>query len=149
MRFIIILSCLFFVTSAFAKNQVYSFGSTRVMFWNFESTKIAVSDHCISNDQLNDCDALKNLKIISIKKLDRAKFGGLNPGAAVCHQQLKGIVMVGIDKISQNENSFCRLTDGSIIDNGTLIFYGIQNDRLGLQKTKQTYREKSDKRLKK
>ncbi len=124
-----IIFSIFFNAAAFAGNQIYAFGKTEVEFWSFESLKITVSNRCISNSKLADCDALRGLKIVSFKRLDRAKFGGPNPGALICEQQLNGIVMVGIDKLSQNENSFCKLSDGSIVDNGTLISYGIRNDR--------------------
>lgn len=112
-----------------AQDQIYLFGAISVKFGSFPKEKITVSSHCINSNKVADCYAIRRLSKVSFKKIERPKFGGLNPGAMICEQQLNGLVIVGIDKISQNENSFCKLADGSIIDNGTLISYGIKNDR--------------------
>lgn len=126
-----LISILLLIISPFAlaQTQVYFFGKVEIEIWNFPERKISVSGLCIKNNQLGDCDALRGLKAISFKQIDRPKFGGANPGALICEQQLNGIVMVGIDRTSQNENSFCKLADDSVIDTGTLISYGIINDR--------------------
>ncbi len=47
----------------------------------------------------------------------------------MCEQQFGGVVIVGVDKVNQNENSFCKMPDGSIIDSGTVMFYGLKNDK--------------------
>ena len=149
MKFIFLFMTVFFCLNAVANSQVYRFGTAEVEFWNFEDDKISVSSHCIKNSQLKDCDAIRGIKIVSFKRIERAKFGGINPGAMICEQQLNGFVMVGIDTASQNENSFCKLPDGSIIDNGTLISYGIKNDRAEEREPNSVKSKKSDKKTKK
>lgn len=144
---------LFFGSSVWASSQIYSFGQVDVEFWNFETERITISNHCVKDSQLADCEAIRGLKIVSFKRIERAKLGGPNPGALLCEQQLNGFVIVGIDKSSKNEGSFCKLPDSSIVDNGTLIYYSLMNDRNGANKdrepnssTKKTDGKKSSKK---
>lgn len=113
---------------ASTNSQTFLFGKTTVTFTDFDVSRITISSNCIKNSKVGDCAAIRGLKTVSFKKIERPKFGGANPGALICEQQLHGIVMVGINQNTKNENSFCKLADGSIIDNGTLIFYGRKND---------------------
>ena len=58
-------------------------------------------------------------KIQTIKSLQKKipkKRGGVNPGALICKNSLKGTVLLGID-INGNERSFCQIDKNIIIDN--------------------------------
>lgn len=120
---------MWFPIGSFASSQVFLFGTVKEEFWNFKKARLLVSRHCVSDEKLADCKARGALKKISFKKLDRTLFGGTNPGGLICTQQIGGYVMVGVNAQTKNENSFCRLPDGSIVDNGSLVYYAIQNDK--------------------
>ena len=123
--------CIFLLIQhkAFANNHFLVFGKTLVEFGDFETENIMISGDCIKKSKIANCEAYKTIKSASYKKIKRPRIGGINAGALMCEQQFDGIVLIGIDNSTHNENSVCKLSDGSMIDNGTLIFYGLKNDK--------------------
>ncbi|MBC75598.1 MAG: hypothetical protein CME64_06245 [Halobacteriovoraceae bacterium] len=109
--------------------RFYKFGSKRVKFYSFAQKRILISENCVENKKLASCDGLKASDSISYESLVNVQYGGANLGALICKQQLKGKVLVGVRESSKSENSFCKLRSGSLIDSGTLLFYGRKNDK--------------------
>jgi putative hemolysin len=86
------------------------------------STRIAVSSHCLLNRE-NSCLALKKLSEASLKKAQlKRKESSANPGTLIC-EDLGGRVIIGRDS-NGDENSFCKFKDQSLIDCGSLTWYG-------------------------
>lgn len=112
-----------------AETLTYDIGSVRSKFWNDRERRLLVSDHCSTQDKVNKCQAVNATRRVSFKRLDRSQFGGAHPGSRICTDQLQGEVLVGVNAKTRNENSFCRFKDGSLIDNGSLLFYAITNDK--------------------
>ena len=73
------------------------------------------------------CMALRELHYVSMNDLeDNDLLGGKNPGSILCKKSVKGTVVFGQDYFG-NMNSFCLFTDGSMISNDTLFYYGTRN----------------------
>lgn len=102
----------------------FTFLQGKVAFVTELSGKLTVSADCLKPDGSLQCEATKGLKDLSWKK---SKKGEENPGSTLCQKQLKGTVVVGKDNAG-DENSFCRFSDGSMVDNGSLIFRARKND---------------------
>lgn len=102
----------------------YSFQQGKIAFVTDEANKLTVSADCLKEDGSLQCDAATALKNISWKK---RKKGDENPGSSLCQKQLKAIVVVGKDAAG-DESSFCRFSDGSMVDSGSLIYRARKND---------------------
>ena len=89
--------------------------------------RLTISSSCRKKDSFA-CEAYSVLSKVSFKSVDKYLQGGANPGAVICKHLLKMEVVIGKDK-KGNENSFCKFKDGSYIDNGTLLYYGLKNDK--------------------
>lgn len=87
-----------------------------------DQTRIAVSPPCRPGDK-KSCEALKRLKKSSMKAIEsERKSSTANPGALIC-LKIGGKVVIGRDA-EMNQNAFCRFSDESLIDCGTLIWFG-------------------------
>jgi putative hemolysin len=97
--------------------------ATKVQFEWDEKKRIGVSaNHCRPVDE-NSCEALKKLKSAALSSIKEDKnFGTANPGTLIC-KKIGGEVVMGYDQ-EQNENSFCRFSDSSLVDSGSLTWFG-------------------------
>ncbi|MBF0299238.1 MAG: DUF333 domain-containing protein [Oligoflexia bacterium] len=103
-----------------------------VAFNNFSKEHILISMNCGIHLSKMKCQAYKQLSNSSMKNLPAALFqGGPNPGAVICVNKLKGTVVIGSD--TYGENSFCKFSDGSIVDNGTISYYATSENKLGIE----------------
>ena len=116
---IIFLSSIAAAKSFEIHRQMYNFTWDR-------KDRISVSESCDPSNR-NSCIALKKLKYASIEKARQELINGTNPGVIIC-RLLKGESVLGYDK-EGNQNSFCKFSDNSMVDSGTLTYYGIMNDR--------------------
>lgn len=98
--------------------QIWSQGDDHYLMTYEPSSKILISENCFNSDvtlEKSKCEAAQILK--KKKQLQappHSASGGKNPGAVVCKDVLKkSIVMLKDQK--NNENSFCRFDDGSLI----------------------------------
>ena len=105
----------------------YRFGTLKFVFVSDYDKRLTISKNCLKNGKFN-CLAYQTIKKASLKAIEDQLFGGMNPGSKICSDQLRGTVVLGKDD-KGNENSFCKFSDESIIDNGTLTYYGIKNDK--------------------
>ena len=86
------------------------------------SIRIGVSSHC-QRSAKSSCLALQKLDAASMRNVQAKGHGSsANPGTLIC-ENLGGRVIIGRDS-SGNENSFCKFKDQSLIDCGTLTWYG-------------------------
>jgi hypothetical protein len=122
----LLLSLLVCGSQAFANEPSFELGGKKVDFYRDEEKHLTISKSCIKSGGKFACQAYSALSKISLSSLSH-KGGGANPGARICTSQLKGEVVIGRDS-QGNENSFCRLDDGSLVSSGTLMFYGREND---------------------
>lgn len=102
--------------------EVFVVEKKKVAFSASTDRRIIIHSRCLTQN----CLAIDVLKAASVKAIEKEISGGMNPGALVC-KKLKGKVILGFD-LKENQNSFCRFDDGSLIDNGTLVHYGMKND---------------------
>ena len=124
MRKLILLS-IFFALPAFA-TEAFNIDGVRHTFSTNKEKRITINNVCKTNKKCMALTTLKSLSMSAVAATDLS--GGANPGPILCEQQAKGKVVMGLDP-NGNQNSFCIFSDGSIIDNGTLTYYGITNDR--------------------
>lgn len=87
--------------------------------------KLLVSENCLNDKtswEASKCDAAKALRKSGKIKLPAGTIAnqGLNPASLACSQGLKQTVVVLINN-NQDENSFCRFADGSMISTHNLI----------------------------
>ena len=113
--------------------EVFKVDGVRMQFTTNKAKRITANEVC---QKKKACDAFKVLRKLSMDSISADDlFGGANPGPILCEQQAQGEVVMGEDE-DFNQNSFCKFKDGSIIDNGTLTYYGIKNDRMRKSKKK-------------
>lgn len=87
----------------------------------FNSIKIDVSEECASKN----CDALKNLKMINLKKMKEMEDklrGGKTLGEEVCRKVFKVDVITHRDK-EMSEQNFCHFKDLSSISTDQVSKY--------------------------
>lgn len=119
MKILLFLSVFILHTKASElTKQIWSQGDDHYLMTYEPSSKILISENCFNSDvtlEKSKCEAAQILK--KKKQLQappRSASGGKNPGAVVCKDVLKkSIVMLKDQK--NNENSFCRFDDGSLI----------------------------------
>ena len=117
---------LFILSQPVLAEDIYTIENKKNTFFTDSDKRITVDENCKKRSK---CKALSVLSKMSENKLSEKELhGGANPGPLLCKHQAKGKVVMGTDK-NGNQRSFCQFKDGSIIDNGTLTYYGIMNDR--------------------
>ena len=121
---------------AFSQEEItYEISNKKINFYNNEQLRILASEKCVLSKDGKSCKNFEFLKKVSIIKLGIPKEGGANPGSLICEEQINGKIVMGYDS-SQNQISFCKLANGTLIDNGTLSYYGHQNDGFVKKKRK-------------
>ncbi|OUS00194.1 hypothetical protein A9Q84_03145 [Halobacteriovorax marinus] len=106
----------------------YLFNKQVVIFK--ERGDILISHHCFKTSSVPKCLAFSELSKISRVSIPANQLrGGIPSGVAICRYQLKGKVLISVDK-NRNENGFCELADSSMIDLGSLTHQGLLNDKL-------------------
>lgn len=91
------------------------------MAFTHVSEKIFVSQNCVSQE--TTCQAIGSAK--KAKLPPKALRGTPNPGTVIC-AQLGGMPIVAKD-IKQNQISFCRFADGSMISSGSIVNMAVSN----------------------
>ncbi|AUN97759.1 hypothetical protein DOM21_12550 [Bacteriovorax stolpii] len=98
--------------------QIWSQGDDHYLMSYQPSSGILISENCFNDDVLLDKSKCEAAQILKKKKFFKAPLrsstGGKNPGAVVCKDVLKQKVVMLKDQ-KNNENSFCRFEDGSMI----------------------------------
>jgi hypothetical protein len=114
--------------AAGTSESVFTIGEQKTTIYNYKEQRVSVSEKCDEILKGHFCENLKFLKDLSGKmkgaKLEK-NTGGINPGSNICTSVLEGIVVMGVDP-QKNENSFCKLPSGLLIDSGTLTYYSKQ-----------------------
>jgi len=101
----------------------------KIDFFDYDEMRVTVSKECKDLHKKKFCKDLEFLNDISFSKAGIKGTGVSNPGSTICTKLLNGRVVFGRD-LDNNENSFCRLKDGTYIDSGTLTYYAMKNDGL-------------------
>lgn len=109
------------------ETTTYEISNKKINFYNNEQLRVLSSEKCVLSKDGKSCKNFGFLKKVSIKKLGEPEEGGANPGSLICEAQLNGKIVMGYDS-SQNQISFCKISSGVLIDNGTLSYYGHLND---------------------
>ena len=104
--------------------SAFYFNDGKKLFVTDESRRLTVSRSCLQKDGRLKCDAVDRLGRLSWKKLAP---GPQNPASLLCEKQLHGAVVLAKTE-KGDENSFCRLADGSLVDGGSLIYRARKND---------------------
>ena len=124
-------------TAAFGASApalTFKFEKTSVAFYNYPELHLTMSKPCVKKPGIATCEGLEFLDHLSVKEIRSDLRGGMNPGAAICTKQVRGVVVVGVSQAaSGGENSFCRVsgakgTTDLFIDSGTLKYYASKND---------------------
>lgn len=117
------------VESAYANSEkVFAVGSQKIVFYHYDEARLTISEKCDEIKKGLFCEKIKFLKNLKddYKKVDiKQSGGGANSGSQICYAILKGIIVVGVDE-NKNENSFCKMQNGLLIDSGTLTYYSIK-----------------------
>jgi putative hemolysin len=114
-----------FLSFASSREEIFTIANKKITFTHYPEERITISEKCASLEKNVFCKNIDFLKTLHDQKLAtnlEIAPGGANPGAVVCNQVLKGIVVMGVDE-KGNENSFCKMPDGLLIDSGTLTYY--------------------------
>ncbi|MFN8791433.1 MAG: hypothetical protein ACK5Y2_08270 [Bdellovibrionales bacterium] len=112
--------------------ELFQIDGKQVKFFRYEEMRISISKECKKLIDKKLCDNIDFLSNITLSKAGISGTGSTNPGSIICKKLLHGSVVIGRDN-ENNENSFCRLKDGTYIDSGTLTYYATKNE--GLIKT--------------
>lgn len=120
MIFLLFISLFQLNISAADPTIEFNIEGANVKFYHCHEQRLLVSLNCLKNAKLK-CKAYDALfsKSALTEQLETPVLG--NPGHAIC-KSLKGEFVLGID-IHHNQNSFCRFSDGSYVDHGTLTYY--------------------------
>nr|BDT27828.1 DUF333 domain-containing protein [Bacteriovorax sp. HI3] len=98
--------------------QIWSQSDEHYLMTYQPSSKILISENCFNDDVSLDKSKCEAAQILKKKKSFaaplRSSAGGKNPGAVVCKDVLKKTIVMLKDQ-KNNENSFCRFDDGSMI----------------------------------
>ncbi len=123
------LFVLLFSIGALAETQSLLVGDKKVEFEKNDKLKLIISKSCLKAKSKFSCEAFLATQKASFNFIKKDLKGGKNPGAQICRLQLKGSIVYGVDE-NHNENTFCVFKDNSMISNGSLHYYGVENDRL-------------------
>lgn len=108
--------------------SVWKVGKETKRIRDFPEQRITLSESCGPVIEKMTCTAALVLKTVSAKSIRGMKLGSRNPGSVLCSEGLHEQVVIATDS-HRNENSFCVFKDGSLVDTGTLIYYGRENDK--------------------
>jgi hypothetical protein len=113
--------------------EPYKINGTEVELIHHPNRHLLVSTNCLIKKnniwiKNENCEAIKKLKHLSLKRIKGSLSGGVNPGAVAC-LDLGGKSLLALDSKS-NQNSVCQFKDRSIASSGTLHYHARQNDRL-------------------
>lgn len=117
------------ISQAYDQVEIFQVAGKETKIYHYKKHQLSISKECQDLKSDKFCPDLKFLDKISLKKSNLEGTANINPGSVICTKQLSGTVFIGIDK-DRNQNSFCRLSDGLLVDNGTLTFYARKNDGL-------------------
>ena len=127
--FLVFISILINEQGASAWQEIkYHISEHDVDFVSDSGKHLTLSKQCLKGAELF-CLAFESTKKASLKSIYGRLQGGVNPGAVIC-RGVGGQVIVGVDS-EKNENSFCLFSDRSLIDNGSLVYFGSNNDAKG------------------
>lgn len=129
--FFLIVSTLALVTpqAQAAETLTFHFASGPVAFTRRAAERLVVSQSCEKPDGTLACTAAETTTPLSWPRARReAAREGTSPGTHLCEEQRKGTVVMATDERG-DETSFCRFTDGSMIDNGSLVARARKNQR--------------------
>lgn len=98
----------------------YRIDGSQTAFVRLEKDDFLISKACA----ISDCAARKELNRASTIGLNLS--GGANPGAKIC-RKISGDVVIGLDT-AENQVSFCRFSDGSMISSGSVYSAALKND---------------------
>ena len=102
--------------------ETFKINGQEIVFHRDDSKALTISLDC----KHSDCLALANLEKLKSKKINQKIVfnSDSNPGALICEKALAGEVVIGIN--TYGENSFCRFSDGSMIDNSSLHYWSLK-----------------------
>lgn len=112
--------------AASAREYVFT-GEKKIRFISLEKGRLVLSQDCVDakTAKPRDCEAYRATRKASVARLeaDRSLKGSVSPGSRICSEQVGGEVELAFDD-QGNETAFCRFSDQSRIDLGSLAFYG-------------------------
>lgn len=118
--YFITLACASLVNAQSPKlpsTEIWSFGNEYYPIEKEPKTKKLISVNCNNTK----CFAYKALNEHSKKQLSEHELkGGKNPGAVICTKYFKGTILILRD-VKQNENAFCKFSDGSLLSASGLM----------------------------
>ena len=109
-----------------AETVFFSVDGKKTEFYRDAGRHFMISKDCVKKGDALRCDAYQALSKASLR--GQTLKGGANPGAVICSRGLGRDVVVGKDE-QENENSFCRFSDGSLVSSGSLTYYAHKNDK--------------------
>lgn len=114
-----------FSQEVWGTEEIWKRGEAFLPMSNNRSQNWLISLHC----ERAACQAKSALKNVSFKSLSSSMLvGGKNPGAVLCHQMPQAMV-VFMQDLQGNQNSFCKFADGSMVSSSTLVMYANKNDK--------------------
>lgn len=121
---------ILFMQAQASETVTFHFRSGPEAFTRRPAERLVVSKSCEKPDGTLACMAVDTTAPLSWARARRqaGEAGGASPGSHLCEEQRKGTVVMGTDD-KGDETSFCRFTDGSMIDNGSLIHRARKNQR--------------------
>ncbi|HAZ14992.1 MAG TPA: hypothetical protein DCY86_19555 [Bdellovibrionales bacterium] len=99
-------------------------------FFYHEDKKAWANNRCDNPNLL--CEALDKLALAYKNGLENHLKGGANPGAVICKESMKGLVVLGTDS-KENQQTFCQFQDGSLVDTAAVHFHAKLNDKKKLK----------------
>jgi hypothetical protein len=124
-------------TAANEDTKTYAFGQTNVEFVTDEKEQLSFSKNCLPK---KTCAALGGLPTLSLAAVQAEHPGTQAAGSLLCEKQLKGIVVLGLSQLG-DENAFCRFAkDKSLVDLNSLVYRARQNDEAAPAKGKKISR---------
>ena len=105
---------------------VAHFTGAKVTLVEHAGEHLTVSESC-EGPRGAGCQARRALGKLSLRKLDASQARGESDGSLLCERQAEGTVVVGTNARG-DENSYCRFKDGSLVDNGSLVWRARLND---------------------
>ncbi len=121
---------LAFADAESSVRRVFSFDGKATEFVELERGRLVVSRSCLDASGKPHCQAARSVRGANLRRLRPAPAPGVDTGAVICERQVKGRVVLGTDP-NKNESAFCLFKDGSLIDTGSLSYYGGLRARAG------------------
>jgi putative hemolysin len=105
-----------------SENQKIQFAQAAIEFFREPTSGLILSISCLEKP----CLAKKNLQKISFDQYRKAKKGSGNPSSYFC-EIIEGKVVIGKTQ-EGNEISYCKFSDNSFIEGGSLTKSAKEND---------------------